>query len=235
MKTGRIVSRDEWLDARKELLAAEKAFTRDRDALTAKRRNMPWVKIDKDYRFQGPDGEETLADLFGGKSQLVVYHFMYGPDWTEGCPSCSFWADNFNGVDIHLKAIDITLLAVSNTSLEKINAYKKRMDWTFKWVSSLGSDFNRDFHVSFTPEEVDKGEMEYNYRMTNFPSSEAPGASVFAKGDDGAVYHAYSTYERGLDMLNGAYHYIDLTPKGRTSEEDHGNMHWLKRRDQYQD
>lgn len=235
MKTGTVVSHEEWLKKRKELLAAEKAFTRERDALTAKRQNMPWVRIEKDYIFEGPNGKETLSDLFNGKDQLVIYHFMYGPDWEEGCPSCSFWADNFNGVSVHLAHIDIALAAISNTSLAKIDAYKKRMGWDFNWVSSLGSDFNRDFHVSFTPQEVESGEMEYNYQKTRFPSSEAPGISVFVKDEGGAVYHTYSTYSRGLDMLNGAYHFIDLTPKGRNSEGEHGNMHWLERRDQYRD
>jgi len=228
-------SREEWLRARKELLRDEKEFTRARDALSAKRRELPWVKIEKEYRFHSANGVETLNDLFAGKTQLLVYHFMFGPDWEEGCPSCSFWADNYNGVAIHLAHMDISHVTVSNTAFEKLDAYRKRMGWDFKWVSSLGSDFNRDYDVTFTQAELDKGEQYYNFAKTRFPSSEGPGISVFAKDDDGAIYHTYSTYARGLDMLNGAYHYIDLTPKGRAGEKEHGNMHWLRRRDQYED
>ncbi len=244
MKPTHSVSREEWLKARKDLLAEEKAFTRARDALSAKRRAMPWVRLEKDYRFQSPDGEETLLDLFGDKEQLIVYHFMFGPDWEEGCPSCSLMADNYARIDVHLARMDIAFVTVANTSLAKIDAYKKRMGWDFKWVSSLGADFNQDFHVSFSQEEIDAGAVHYNYADAAFPSTEAPGLSVFAKGDDGAVYHAYSTYARGLDMMLGVYHYIDLTPKGRFGEEENGIMYgeeengimyWVKRRDQYGD
>ena len=233
MKKRNIVSRDEWLEARKALLAQEKEFTRRRDALTAERRRMPWVRVEKEYVFEGPDGKESLSDLFAGRKQLLVYHFMFGPDWEEGCPSCSFWADNYDGLDVHLAHRDITLLAIANTSLENIDAYRNRMGWTFKWVSSLGTDFNRDFHVTFTPAEIESGEMYYNYHMTRFPSSEGPGISVLYKDESGDVFHTYSTYARGLDMLNCAYHMIDLTPIGR-DEEGKGNMYWLRRRDQYE-
>lgn len=228
-------SRDEWLVARKELLAKEKEFTRLRDQLSRQRRQLPWVKVEKAYMFDGPNGNETLANLFEGQSQLIVYHFMYGPDWEEGCPSCSFWADNFNAIGIHLKHRDINLIAVSKARLETLEAYKKRMGWNFKWVSSFDNDFNRDFHVSFTPEEIDKGQMYYNYHVTSFPSSEAPGISVFYKNENEEVFHTYSCYARGLDMLNGAYHYIDLAPKGR--DEDHlpHTMSWVRRHDQYDD
>jgi predicted dithiol-disulfide oxidoreductase (DUF899 family) len=196
---------------------------------------MPWVKIDKDYRFRGASGEASLPDLFDGKEQLIIYHFMLGPDWDEGCPSCSLMADNYARIDIHLAHMDIAFVTVSNAPLATIDAYKKRMGWDFKWVSSLGTDFNRDFHVSFSQEEVESGSVHYNYADDAFPSTEAPGLSVFAKGDDGAVYHTYSTYARGLDMMLGVFHYIDLTPKGRFGEKDNGIMYWVKRRDQHKD
>lgn len=233
MEVGKVVGREEWLAARKALLEEEKAFNKARDALTAKRQALPWVKVEKDYRFHDDTGELGLAGLFKGKSQLLIYHFMFGPDWEQGCPSCSFWADTYNGAVEHLAAIDIALAAVSNTAYEKLDGYRRRMGWSFRWVSSLGSDFNRDFHVTFTEDEIQDGKAEYNYAIRQFPVSEAPGVSIFAHGDDGAIYHTYSTYARGLDMLNGAYHMIDLTPKGRSSEKAHGIMHWVQRRDQY--
>lgn len=229
--TNRVVDREEWTKARQVLLDKEKAFTRLRDELSVERRAMPWTPVEKDYQFHTASGLRTLGELFGPHQQMIVYHFMFGPDWEEGCASCSFWADNFEGIDVHLAHRDIKLLAMSNTSLEKINAYKARMGWQFDWVSSLGSDFNNDYQVSF-PDGVSPGGMYYNYRLTTFPASEAPGISVFAK-DDRGVFHTYSCYARGLDMLNGAYHYIDLTPQGR--DEAKGNMHWLRRRDQYED
>ena len=234
MSDRNIVSRDEWLEARLAHLAREKEFTRLRDELTRERQELPWVKVDKEYHFDSANGKLQLADLFGGKKQLLIYHFMFGPDWEEGCPSCSYWADNFNGIDIHLAHRDTTLLAISNTSVEKIEGYKKRMGWTFNWVSSSGSDFNRDFHVTFTQDEVDKGEMYYNYHLTKFPSPEGPGISVLFRDESGDIFHTYSCYARGLDMLNGAYHMLDLTPLGR-DEEGKGNMYWLRRRDQYED
>ena len=230
-----IVSREEWLRARKELLAEEKSFTKVRDALARKRRELPWIRIEKDYELQGPDGPESLGDLFDGKSQLVVYHFMYAPDWEEGCPSCSFWADNFDGIDVHLAHRDTTLVAISNTALSNIDAYKERMGWRFKWVSSLGSDFNRDFHVTFTQEELDRGDIDYNFSKRSFPSTEAPGLSVFTRLSDGGVGHAYSCYARGLDIINGAYNILDLTPKGRDENDLPYSMAWLHRRDQYGD
>jgi predicted dithiol-disulfide oxidoreductase (DUF899 family) len=235
MQDHQVVSGDEWLQARKELLAKEKQFTRLRDQLSQARRALPWEKVDKEYVFESPTGKQTLADLFDGRSQLIVYHFMYGPDWNEGCPSCSFWADNFNGIDIHLRHRDITMVAVSRAPLKTLDAYKKRMGWSFKWVSSLDTDFNFDFHVSFTPEEMEKGEMNYNYETRKFPSEEGPGISVFCKNEQGDVFHTYSCFSRGLDMLNGAYHYMDLAPKGRDEEDLPYSMAWLSRRDQYQD
>jgi len=235
MKDHNVVSGDEWLQARKELLVKEKQFTRLRDQLSQARRALPWEKVDKEYVFESPTGKQTLANLFDGRRQLIVYHFMYGPDWDEGCPSCSFWADNFNGIDIHLRHRDITMVAVSRAPLKTLDAYKKRMGWSFKWVSSLDTDFNFDFHVSFTPDEMEKGEMNYNYETRKFPSEEGPGISVFCKNEQGDVFHTYSCFSRGLDMLNGAYHYMDLAPKGRDEEDLPYSMAWLNRRDQYTD
>ncbi len=235
MQNHKVVSREEWLAARKEYLAKEKEFTRLRDRLSQERRELPWVKVEKEYLFDGPHGKETLSDLFEGRSQLIIYHFMYGPDWEEGCPSCSFWADNFNGIVIHLNHRDINLVAVSRAPLDQLEAYKKRMGWSFKWVSSFGSDFNRDYHVSFTPDEMEKGEMFYNFSLSHFPSEEAPGISVFYKDEQGDVFHTYSCYARGLDLLNGAYHYMDLVPKGRDEDTLPYSMAWLRRHDQYDD
>jgi predicted dithiol-disulfide oxidoreductase (DUF899 family) len=230
-----VVSREQWLAARKELLAEEKAFNKARDALSERRRALPWVLVDKPYRFETANGRETLAELFGRRSQLLVYHFMYGPEWEQGCPSCSFWADNFNGIDIHLAHRDISFVVISRAPLEKLEAYRKRMGWNFKWVSSFGNDFNFDYHVSFTPEEIANGEMNYNFGLNRFPSSEATGASAFAKDEDGAVYHTYSSYSRGVDMLNGAYHWMDIAPKGRDEKGLPYSMAWLKRHDMYED
>ena len=226
-----IVSRDAWLAARKALLAKEKAFTKERDALSQERRRLPWVKVDKTYVFEGPAGTETLADLFAGRNQLLVYHFMFGPDWTAGCPSCSFWADNYNGAVVHLNHRDVSLVAISRAPLAKLESYRNRMGWSFKWVSSYGNDFNRDYHVSFTPEE--QKTADYNYKSAGFGSSEAPGVSVFSKGADGQIFHTYSCYARGLDMLNGAYHLLDLVPKGRDEQGLPYPMAWVRRHDAY--
>jgi predicted dithiol-disulfide oxidoreductase (DUF899 family) len=234
MTAHEIVSREEWLIARRELLQREKTFTRQRDALSQARRELPWVKIDKSYVFETDGGQATLAELFGVCSQLIVYHFMYGPEWDDGCPSCSFWADNFNNIPIHLKHRDITFLAISRAPLTTLQAYKKRMQWTFDWASSVESDFNRDFHVSFSADEL-QGEVDYNYGKTRFPADEAPGISVFCKNSDGEIFHSYSCYARGLDMLNGAYHYMDLVPKGRDEGDLEWSMAWLRRNDQYRD
>jgi predicted dithiol-disulfide oxidoreductase (DUF899 family) len=235
MKDHEIVSREEWTAARTALLAEEKAFTRQGDTLAARRRALPWVLVDEDYAFEGPGGRVTLADLFAGRSQLVVYHFMYGPDWKQGCHRCSFWADNFDGVDVHLAHRDTTLIAVSNTSLEKIEAYRKRMGWRFTWVSALGSDFNRDFHVSFDQAELDAGDAYYNFKALSPPFREMQGLSVFVRLSDGRIAHAYSTYGRGIDVFNGAYQILDLTPRGRDEDAFADRMAWLKRRDQYGD
>ena len=233
MKKHKVLAREDWIAERKKLLAREKEFTHLRDQLSRERRELPWEKVEKEYVFDTPEGRQSLGDLFAGKSQLVIYHFMFGPDWEEGCPSCSFWADNFNNIGIHLAHRDITLIAVSRAPLEKLEAYKKRMGWGFRWVSSLNSDFNYDYQVSFTPEEMEKGEVYYNYRVTSFPSNEGPGISVFYKDENGDVFHTYSCYSRGLDMLNGTYHYMDLVPKGRDEDDLPWTMAWLRRHDQY--
>jgi predicted dithiol-disulfide oxidoreductase (DUF899 family) len=231
----RIVSQEVWLAARRELLSKEKEFTRRRDALSAARRELPWVSVEKDYVFDGPDGKETLADLFDGRSQLLVYHFMFGPDWEQGCPSCSFLSDHIDGANWHLPQRDVTLLAVSRAPLAQIEAFKQRMGWRFKWVSSYGNDFNRDFHVSFTPEEMARGKVYYNYAMTEFDSEEAPGISAFYKDPGGAIFHTYSAYARGLDMLVGAYNYLDLAPKGRDEAALPWTMAWVRHHDRYGD
>lgn len=233
MTAPNIVSREEWLSHRQELLEEEKAFTRARDALSAKRRELPWVKIDKDYRFQTTDGEKSLGDLFAGRSQLIVQHFMMGSGWENGCPSCSFWADGYNGTLPHLAERDAEFVAVSIAPLSEIEAFKTKMVWAFPWVSSEGSDFNRDFQVSFTDQEMEAGEMYYNYRQTAFPAKEAPGASVFARDEAGTVYHTYSCYSRGLDMLNVVYQYLDLLPRGRDEQDLPHPMAWVKRRIEY--
>lgn len=235
MEPNRIVSRENWIAAREMLLEKEKEFTRAREALSALRRALPWVKIDKDYAFEGPDGRESLADLFDGRGQLVVYHFMFGPDWEQGCASCSYLADHFDGAIAHLKHRDVTLVAASRAPLAKLEAYQARMGWRFKWVSSLGSDFNYDYQVSFAEGDLAKGEVYYNYRITTFPAGEAPGLSVFRKTDGGEIFHTYSAYARGLDMLIGAYNILDLVPKGRDEDGLSFTMEWIRRHDEYGD
>jgi predicted dithiol-disulfide oxidoreductase (DUF899 family) len=234
MEEHQVVSHEDWLDARRELLAREKEFTRLRDQLTEQRRALPWERVTKEYVFEGPAGKESLADLFAGKSQLVVYHFMFHPSWAEGCPSCSFWADNFQGIIVHLAHRDVTLVAVSKARLEQIEAFKRRMGWNFKWLSSFDNDFNRDYLVSFTPEEMQRKKMFYNYRSTSFPREEAPGISVFHKDETRSVFHTYSCYARGLDMLNGAYHFLDLVPKGRDEGGLPYSQDWVRHRDKYE-
>jgi predicted dithiol-disulfide oxidoreductase (DUF899 family) len=232
MATHETVSKNEWLEARKELLAEEKKFTRLRDQLSARRRALPWLRVDKEYVFEGPKGRETLAELFAGRSQLVVYHFMFAPEWEEGCRACSFWADNFNGIIPHLEQRDVTFVAISRAPLSKLRAFAQRLGWTFKWVSSGGSDFNFDFHVSFKPEEVARGEATYNYAAYQERSPDKEGISVFKKDESGAIFHTYGCYARGIDMMNTAYHYLDLVPKGR--DEGDGPMSWVKHRDRYE-
>jgi predicted dithiol-disulfide oxidoreductase (DUF899 family) len=228
-----VVSHEEWLKARFELLAAEKEFTRQRDALTRRRMAMPWERVEKSYQFEGLSGALSLLDLFDEHSQLIVYHFMLAPDWEEGCKSCSFWADNFNGISIHLNHRDVTFTAVSRAPLAKINAYRKRMGWSFPWVSSYGSDFNFDYHASFTPEQITEGKAYYNYGVRPIDVSDEVGISVFYKNERDEVFHTYSCYSRGIDMLNGAYHYLDLVPKGRDEDGLNFPMEWVRRHDQY--
>ena len=233
MSDNKVVSHEEWLKARLGLLAAEKEFTRQRDALTRRRMAMPWERVEKSYQFEGPNGALSLAALFDGRSQLIVYHFMFAPDWEEGCKSCSFWADNFNGIPIHLNHRDVTLTAVSRAPWAKINAYKKRMGWSFPWVSSYGSDFNFDYHVSFTPEQIAAGQAYYNYGVRPNDVSDEQGISVFCKNEKGEVFHTYSCHGRGIDMVNGAYQYLDLVPKGRDEDGFDFPMEWVRRHDEY--
>src|SRR5580692_11717914 len=230
----RIVSQEEWLAARKELLKKEKESVRLLDQLSAERRQLPWAKVEKNYVFDAPGGKVTLAELFAGRNQLVIYHFMFGPDWQEGCPSCSFVSDHFDGTLPHLAARDVTMVAVSRAPLAKLEAFKKRMGWRFQWVSSYGGDFNADFHVSFTPDEIAQGKVNYNYTMQEFPSAEAPGLSVFYKDASGDVFHTYSTFGRGLEPLLGTYVILDLVPKGRDEERLAFTMEWLRYHDRYE-
>ena len=234
MNLQKVVSREEWLEARKAHLAREKAFTKARDRLCEERRALPWLKIEKDYVFEGSDGKARLAELFENRSQLVVQHFMFAPDWETGCKSCSFWADGFERMIPHLAARDTTLVAVSRAPLEKLDAFKKRMGWTFNWFSSQGSDFNYDFAVSFTPEEIGAGHVRYNFGTSGFGIEDAPGISVFFRDEAGDIYNTYSCYARGLDMMNAAYQYLDLTPLGRHEDGLPYPMDWLRLRDQYQ-
>ena len=227
----KVVSPTEWLEARKQFLIQEKEFTRLRDQLSQQRRELPWVKVEKNYVFAGPTGKTTLAELFEGRSQLVVYHFMFAPN-DRPCRSCSFWADNFNGLSVHLNHRDVTLVAISRAPAEELEAFKQRMGWNFKWLSSGHNDFNYDYQVSFTPEAL-KGQVEYNYGKWETDSPDLPGVSVFYKDGDGNIYHTYSAYARGIDMLNTAYHYLDLVPKGRDEAELEWSMAWVRFHDQY--
>ncbi|WP_439624616.1 DUF899 domain-containing protein [Shinella sp.] len=228
-----VVSHEDWLAARLELLAAEKEFSRQREALTRRRMAMPWERVEKLYRFEGPKGVATLEDLFDGRSQLLVYHFMLGPDWQEGCKHCSFWADNFDGIPIHLAERDVTFTAISHAPLEQIEAYRQRMGWHFPWVSSGAGDFNFDYQASATPEELASGRAVYNFAIRPVTVSEMVGVSVFYRSGPGEVYHTYSCYARGVEMLNGAYHFLDLMPKGRDEGGLRYPMEWVKRHDEY--
>jgi predicted dithiol-disulfide oxidoreductase (DUF899 family) len=216
-----------------QLLTKEKELTRLRDELSRQRRELPWSRVEKEYVFEGARGKETLSDLFEGRSQLVVYHFMFGPDWEVGCKSCSFWADNFNGIVAHLNQRDVTLLAVSRAPWPKLQAFARRLGWSFQWVSSHDSSFNFDYGVSFTPSDLAEGTGTYNYSRLETSSTELPGISVFSKGPDGEVFHTYSCYARGLDMMNTAYHYLDLVPKGRDEAGLPFTMSWVRLRDEY--
>ena len=222
-----VVSAAAWLAARQQLLLKEKEFTRLRDQLNQARRDLPWEAVTKPYVFDGPDGQQTLPELFDGRSQLVVYHFMFNPSWDDGCLHCSFWADNFNDIIVHLNHRDVTMIAVSHAPYPKLAAYEKRMGWNFKWVSAFGTDFNFDYHVSFTPEEVAAHSAFYNYVQQDPGDTEAVGVSVFYRDAAGSLFHTYSTYSRGVDMVNTAYHYLDLVPKGR--DEADGIQAWVRR------
>jgi len=228
-----VVSSGEWLAARKELLRKEKEFTRHRDQISQMQRELPWVRVEKNYVFDGPTGKEALADLFGSRSQLIVYHFMFGPGWEEGCPSCSFLADHFEGSLVHLANRDVSFAVVSRAPIAQIETFKKRMGWRFKWVSSFGNDFNYDYNVSFTKDDIAQHKTYYNYQVQEFPSEEAPGASVFYKNAAGNLFHTYSTYGRGLDILVGAYNFLDMAPKGRDEDGLDFTMSWVRHHDRY--
>ncbi len=232
----KVVSGEEWLEARKAHLVREKEFTRLRDELSRQRRELPWVKVEKHYVFDGPKGRETLADLFDGRSQLIVYHFMFGPGWEEGCPYCSFLVDHVDGALVHLAQRDVTLVVVSRAPLPELEAFKKRMGWRFKWVSSFDNDFNYDYHVSFTKDDMAKGKVYYNYEMSEFQSEELFGISAFYKNATGDIFHTYSSYARGADMLVGAFNYLDLVPKGRDETGPNHNLtDWVRHHDRYGD
>ncbi|MEO8164776.1 MAG: thioredoxin family protein [Betaproteobacteria bacterium] len=229
-----VVSHDRWVAAREALLASEKELTHLRDQIAWERRALPWERVEKNYAFDTSEGRRTLADLFEGRSQLLVQHFMFGPGWEQGCPSCSFMADHTDGMNVHLVHRDITFVAISRAPLGDIEAFRRRMGWQFKWVSSHGSDFNHDLNVSFTPEELARGAVYYNYGMTAFPAEEAPGISVFYKDDAGEIFHTYSTFGRGVEVMMGAYYMMDLTPKGRDERDLPYKMQWVRHHDRYE-
>jgi len=230
----RVVSRDEWLAERKALLSREKELTRLRDQIARERRALPWLRIDKNYTFDASEGRRTLAELFEGRRQLLVQHFMLAPGWEQGCPSCSFMADHSDGMTVHLANRDVTLVAISRAPLAEIERFRQRMGWRFKWVSSHGSDFNYEFGVSFTPEQVAKGKLYYNYGTWPFAGQEWPGISVFYRDEAGRIYHTYSTYGRGVEVMMGTYDMLDLTPKGRDEREVDNKMEWVRHHDRYQ-
>ena len=232
VKEHKVVPHKEWIAARKRLLNKEKKFSKVRDQLNRERRELPWEKIEKDYVFDGPDGKTSLADLFDRKSQLIVYHFMFGPGWKEGCPHCSFWADHYDSVGLHIGQRDAKLVVVSRAPLKEIRPFKKRMGWGFPWFSSSGTDFNFDFFVSFTPEQIRSGKLYYNYAGLDMDIDEREGVSVFYKDKAGDVYHTYSSYARGIDLLNTTYNFLDLTPKGRDEHPDHA-QDWVRYHDDY--
>jgi predicted dithiol-disulfide oxidoreductase (DUF899 family) len=235
MQPHKVVSQTEWLTARKAFLETEKRFTQARDELSRQRHELPWVKVDKPYVFDGPDGKETLADLFDGRGQLIVYHFMLGPGWEQGCPSCSYLSDHFDGATVHLAHRDVTFVAISRAPLAQIQVFRQRMGWRFKWLSSFGNDFNYDYHVSFPEADKAKGTVDYNYQSQPFQIEEMPGLSVFARNDRGEVFHTYSAYARGLDILVGTYNLLDLVPKGRDEANLPWTMAWVRHHDRYED
>jgi predicted dithiol-disulfide oxidoreductase (DUF899 family) len=229
-----VVSRDRWIAERKALLAREKELTQLRDQIARERRALPWVRLDQDYVFDTLAGARKLSELFRGRRQLLVQHFMFGPGWEQGCKSCSFMAAHLDGISVHLAQRDIAVLAVSRAPLAEIERFRQRMGWKFAWVSAHGNDFNRDFHVSFTPEQRSRGEVDYNYHLTAFPQDEAPGISIFCKDDAGEVFHTYSTFGRGVEVMMGAYSLIDLTPKGRDEQDLSHGMEWVRHHDRYE-
>ena len=231
LTNNKVVPHEQWIEARAAFLNREKQFTRARDELTRQLRELPWEAVEKDYVFSGPDGKETLAELFDGRSQLIVYHFMFGPDWDAGCPHCSFWADNFDPVIVHMNQRDVSMVAVSRAPYTRLAAYRKRMGWSFKWLSSAGTSFNFDYGVSFTDDERERGEALYNFRKGDPGVSEREGFSVFYKDAAAKLFHTYSAYARGIDLQNTAYNYIDLVPKGR--DEGGRSQYWVRRRDEY--
>jgi predicted dithiol-disulfide oxidoreductase (DUF899 family) len=233
-QNAKVVSPAEWTAARKQLLAKEKEFTRLRDELSRERRQMPWEKVEKKYVFEGANGKEGLADLFGGRSQLIIYHFMFGPGWKEGCPSCSFLADSFDAAALHMAQRDTSFAVISRATLPEIQAFQKRMGWKFKWLSSNGTDFNHDFQAYASKDEIASGKAIYNYATADFPSEERPGLSVFSRRD-GEVFHTYSSYARGLDILLPTYNMLDMTAKGRNEEELPWPMAWIRHHDRYGD
>ena len=231
-----VVSSDQWLSARRQLLEKEKEFSRLRDELTQRRRDLPWEKVEKNYTFDGPNGKESLAELFGDCSQLVIYHFMYGPDWPEGCKICSMLGDHYDPLIIHLQHRDVTLVTVSRAPLATLQAYRQRMGWNFKWVSSLESDFNWDYHVSFRQQDLDAGRAYYNYQQgVKFPVTEGPGISSFYRDVDGDVFHTYSSFGRGLENFLGIYNFLDIVTKGRDEDEYPYPMAWVRHKDRYDD
>lgn len=234
MTDHKIVSEAEWTDARRKLLAREKELTDLQGKVAEERRALPWVKVTKDYVFDTAQGKKTLSQLFDGRSQLIVYHFMYGPDWKEGCVGCSFLADHIDGANLHLMHHDVTWMAVSRAPLEKLQAYEKRMGWKFPWASSAGSDFNYDFHVSFTKDQIAKGDATYNFEPYSGDMEDLHGTSVFIKDKDGAIYHTYSAYARGDERSLGTYMWLDITPNGRNGGEGGNLTNWVKRHDQYE-
>ena len=235
IKAHPVVSHEEWLAARTAFLAKEKEFTRLRDEMSQQRRELPWEKVDKEYVFDGPNGKETLAELFEDRNQLIVYHFMFPPDWDEGCLHCSFWADNFNGIGVHLKHRDVSFVAISRAPLTRIEPFKKRMGWSFKWLSSFHSDFNFDSRVSFSPEEAHNRTALYNYIRTDPGPLDREGISVFYKDESGVVFHTYSCFARGIDMMNATYQYLDLVPKGRDEQDLPDSQDWVRHHDRYKD
>jgi predicted dithiol-disulfide oxidoreductase (DUF899 family) len=231
-----IVNSDQWLEARKDLLRKEKEFSRLRDELTQQRRDLPWERVEKEYTFDGPDGKETLGDLFGDCSQLVIYHFMFGPDWPDGCKICSMLGDHYDPLVVHLAHRDVTLVTVSRAPLGMLDAFKKRMGWSFRWVSSVDSEFNWDYHVTFTQEELDSGQAYYNYQKpAKFPVTESPGISSFYKDTSGNIFHTYSSFGRGLENFLGIYNFLDIVPEGRNESELPYPMAWVRHKDRYED